>query len=465
MQGKSRLDPADAREPEISRSSKLAAYVRTPVFHLQLLIVFAVFLGGGGAAYGLRNLFIQLAALAVLAVNAPHVTRFLREGPRLLVLLAGLTLAVPLLQLIPLPPAIWQSLPGRELVTETYDIAGLDPQSWLPVSLNPMRTLVAFCATLVPAIIIAVGTMLPVETKVRLVWTLIGATFAALCLGIVQLSAANTAGLLFDERTTPNVLYATFANRNSTALMFVLALCLIAGLPWPRHKWVLFPMLGIAPLLAVGTILTQSRTGMVLLILPLALAGLRAGSYLFKQRLRSKAGPPRIAVWGGAAAAVMLGLAIAVSAGSGGRAAESFARFADTATDRPEMWEDGLYAAGQYWPAGAGTGAFDDVFQLHESLEYVSPRRAGRAHNDYIELAIENGVAGIVVTLLWLAWAAFNALRPFPAETLWLRLGAGTGVAAISLQSLLDYPLRNMTLLSFLGVLVLVLSDRSRLKT
>ncbi len=425
------------------------------------MIVMAVFLGGGGVAYGLRNLLIQLAALAVLAMHAPLAIRFLRDGPRLLIALAGLTLAIPFLQLLPMPPQVWQGLPGRELAVETFEIAGLELDSWLPASLNPSRTLVAFCASLVPATIIAVGALLPLAAKLRLVWTLAGSASAALLLGVVQLSSANTLGMLFNERTVSDVLYATFANRNSTALMFVLSLCVMSGLPWPKRNWGLYPMLSIAALLAIGTILTQSRSGMVLLILPLSVVALR-GLFHFRKRGTADRRQSRMTTWISAVAILLIGSAIVIPISMGGRASNSFARFSETQTDRPEMWEDGLYVAGQYWPAGAGTGSFDDVFQIHESLEYVSPRRAGRAHNDYVELAIENGLVGIAVAVMWLVWAGYNTLRPCPSQMLWLRVGAGTGIAALALQSLLDYPLRNMTLLCFVGILISLLVDQRK---
>lgn len=457
MERRTRTRPAAPDRNGSLPERHVIRFLLSPVFHLQFLIFLAVFLGGGGVAYGLRNLVIQLVALAIMAINAPLVMRFLREAPRLLLLLVGLTLLFPVIQLLPLPPGVWQGLPGRELVSESYAIAGLDAGSWAPLSVNPMRTLVAFCALLVPATVIAVGSCLSTEQKRAVVLGLIGAVVAAFCLGVFQLGTANSSGLLFDERSVPDVLYATFANRNSTALMFVITLCLIAGFVTPRQKTHLFALITAAILLFIGTILTQSRTGMVLLIVPAGLAALRGIVFLLGRKGLQQRSGPKIALWAGLGAAALLIVAVGISATMGGRAADSFARFGDTQTDRPEMWEDGLYAAGEYWPAGSGTGSFDDVFQLHESLEYVSERRAGRAHNDYVELSIEGGLVGLVLAAAWLAWCAFASLRPAPGITRWLRLGAGAGVAVVALQSLLDYPLRSQTLLCFAGVLVILL--------
>ena len=444
------------------REGSLADRLMDPVPQLQALIVLAVALGGGGSAYGLRNLLIQLAALAVLGMQAGRVGRFFRTAPRALVLLVCASVAVPLLQLVPLPASIWQALPGRELAAEGLALAGRGESPWFTISLNPVRTLVALVGTILPATLIMLGSGLAPPQKLRLVHTLVIATCCALMLGVVQLSSANSTLLLYHERTEPDVLYATFANRNSTGMLFVLALSLLAAMPLPRARHWLLAMLAAGVLLVIAVVLTQSRTSMVLLSLPLGLALLRTcWTWWSARRGGERSLQPFLL--GGLALAALAGGAIGWSAMSGGRAAESIARFSDFQTDRPEMWEDGIYAAGHYWPAGAGTGEFDDVFQIHESLEYVSPRRAGRAHNDYIELAIESAGTGLLLAALWLAWCGWAALRPSPPEERWLRLGAGVGVAAIALQSLMDYPLRNQSILCVAAVLVVLLArPRSR---
>ncbi len=433
------------------------------VLQLQVLIVLSVLLGGGGSAYGLRNLVIQLVALAILAINAGRVVEFVAKAPRALTLLVFASMALPLLQAVPLPPGIWQAFPGRDPAVQSFSIAGQGADTWFSHSVNPMRTLVAFSGTLAPAALIMMGFSLDQRGKVILAWTVIGGAFAAFLLGTLQLSTGNTSFLLFDERSTPDVLFATFANRNSTGLFFVLALCILSGLPFSRNKAVIGAAAIAGVLLVIGVILTQSRSSITLLVIPAGLGALR-GWFAFRGRSiqQSRAKP---ALWLGLGLTAVIVGAVAFSTVTGGRAADSFSRFATTMeTDRPEMWEDGLYAASEYWPAGSGMGSFDDVFQMHESLEYVSPRRAGRAHNDYIELAIESGIVGLVLAGLWLLWCAVSALSFGRVTGAYWQLSAGGGVAAIALQSLLDYPLRNQTLLLVAAVLVVLLIRPGRAK-
>jgi O-antigen ligase len=422
---------------------------------LQLLIILAVALGGGGVAYGFRNLIIQLAALLVLGLQHRQVGRFLHEAPRVLIILVLLTLALPLLQLVPLPPSIWQALPGREPVVDAFAAAGIAPGSWFPLSLDRGRTLTAFCGTLAPAAIIVIGATLAREEKLAIARMAAFAALAALLWGVVQVSSANTTGLLFPVNAKPDVLYASFANRNSTAALFVLALLLLASAPLPQTRGALLATTAGGALLALGAVLTQSRSGLVLLALALGLVVVRAGFALLGRGDRA---PGRGWLAAALVALLIAGAAIG-SAALGGRAADGLARFGDTDTDRPEMWEDAAFAARQYWPVGSGMGTFDEVFQLHESLEYITPRKAGRAHSDVLELAIEAGVVGVIMMLGWLVWCAQAALKPSLGAS-WPSLGAGLGVLLIGLQSLLDYPLRNQTLLCVAAVLVILLARR-----
>ncbi len=447
---------AEAHAASSQPADHLAGRFATPLFHLQILIVVALFLGGGGLAYGLRNLAIQLCALSILALHRGLVVRFVREAPPALRVLVGASMALPLVQLVPLPPAIWQSLPGRELAAASLDIAGADTRSWFPASVDPARTLVAFCGTLAPATIIVIGSLLPHDDKRALVRVALWACLAAFALGIVQFSSANTAGLLYAERTTADAFYATFTNRNSTALLFVLALTMLVALRMPRSSIMLWLAGAATVLFLLVVILTQSRSGMALLAVPAVLWLVRLGSGLWRGRSGGGVSNKGIVV-AGLLAVAALGGVLGASYLSGGRVADSVERFSSGAADRPEMWEDSAYAVGQYWPVGSGMGTFDEVFQLHESLEHVSLRKAGRAHSDWLEIAIEGGIVSLLIAGGWLVWCLIAAIPRRTSADVWMPLAAGGGIACIALQSLLDYPLRNQTLLCFAALLIVML--------
>jgi O-antigen ligase len=138
----------------------------------------------------------------------------------------------------------------------------------------------------------------------------------------------------------------------------------------------------------------------------------------------------------------------------------SLSRFDDTDGMRAEMREDARFVAARYWPVGAGMGNFDEVFQVDESLEYVSPRRAGRAHMDYLELAIEAGVAGALLAAGWLGWALMGGWRSLRRRGAWPARAATLGVFSIAAQSLLAFPLRSQAMLC-VAALAIVLVARS----
>ena len=87
-----------------------------PAVFLGLALAF----GGGGSPAPLPELILELlaAATALVWLLTPWGGPDWARVPKTAWLIAALVAAVPLLQLIPLPPLIWQALPGRELERE-----------------------------------------------------------------------------------------------------------------------------------------------------------------------------------------------------------------------------------------------------------------------------------------------------------------------------------------------------------
>ncbi|MBH0114337.1 O-antigen ligase family protein [Novosphingobium sp. YJ-S2-02] len=421
--------------------------MRQPAGQAALLLIVALLAGGGGSQAGIANLLVQLVALALLAINLPHVLTFFAAAPRAAAALIAASLLVPLLQSVPLPPALWQALPGRELVSSSLEL--VDAQgAWMPFSLNVRRTLVAFFA-LMPAFAMLVLLWQLPERHLRkaLVGVALAGGFVVL-LGAQQLALGNRKLVFFAQVYGSSDLQGTFANHNSAGLFLDIALCALVGaLPTRRGKPATY--LGAAVLgglLLVGVVLTKSRSSMALLIVPAALFVLQA------LRIWASAGISRRGIIAALGASVLVLGGLGALALTNERVGASLSRFDDLQDARLAIWTDGLGAAGRYWPLGAGVGAFDEVFQASETLETLSPGRAGRAHNDYLEAVIESGVVGIALVLGWLALlglVCFKGLRMGGPALAWV----GT-FALLALQSILDYPLRNQTLLCFAGLML-----------
>lgn len=422
---------------------------------LAALLTAAVLLGGGGVAYGLFNLAVQLLALTILALNREHFFAFWRHAPPGLRALTAATIAVPVLALIPLPPEAWMQLPGREQAVEALEAAG--GTDWRPFSLDPGRTLVAALSLIVPLTVLALGWRLPRRDLLWLGWLVVALGLVSFLMGVPQVLSNGQWGLIYPENPMPGVLFGSFANRNSTGLFLVACLILLILLPPQRPQpWFAGLRIGGFALLTLGAVLTGSRSAMVLAVIPLML-----GLLAWLRSRRWGAIRPRTLILGSAGVVAMGLAAIAVLPGS--RAQVSFDRFALSGDARAYIWEDAAYSARRYWPLGAGMGTFDEVFQADESLENLTERRAGRAHNDYLEVAVEAGLPGLLVIAGWLALTGWYSLAARSAKvrlpdrkTTW----AGSAVLlAIALQSLVDYPLRNQALMA-LAALALVLLVR-----
>ncbi len=422
------------------------------------VLVAAFALGGGGSQYGLANLLIQLVALGALAFHRDAFLLFWRDAPLALRGLIVLSVALPLLQIIPLPPSIWTSLPGRVLVESA--VIRAQPIGWMPFSVDPIRTLLALTALIVPIIVLTIGWSLSLGRLSLVAWSIVAFGLVTLAIGAVQVTSNGTAGTIFQEGGPTSLLLGTFANRNSTGLLLIFALALAVVLPAPKPSPMVLPVrLGICVLLVLAIVLTRSRTAFVLTAIPIVLGLIRAYSHA---RMSKPAGPSRS--WLARPATALLGsvvlLAVAASAlvvAAPGRLGQTLERFENIEEARLYIWEDATYAIDRYWPLGSGMGTFEDVFQVDESLENLTRRRAGRAHNDYLEIAIEAGVPGIALIAFWALFIAYCTWRARQSHYRWLGWSGSAFLLAVALQSITDYPLRNQTLLALAGFATLVL--------
>jgi O-antigen ligase len=112
-------------------------------------------------------------------------------------------------------------------------------------------------------------------------------------------------------------------------------------------------------------------------------------------------------------------------------------------------------------PLGSGLGSFVQVYPLNESPDSVTVEYVVHAHNDYAEIALELGVVGIVLTLLFLAWWVL-AVR-----AVWWRgeggpfaRAAAIASAAVLVHSTVDFPLRTAAISACFAMCLGLLADR-----
>jgi hypothetical protein len=193
-------------------------------------VLLTVFLGvlwiAGGASRGdvPGQIVVRGAAWAVLIVAALFAPKPMlkRERPVLVFLL--LALALPILQLVPLPPAIWQALPGRALFTEAATALG-ETQPWRPIAIVPSATFNAAASLIVPLTILVLIGGLRESERSLLPTVLLGLVATSTLLALLQFSGSRFNNPLIND--TVGQISASFANRNHLALFLAYG-CLLA---------------------------------------------------------------------------------------------------------------------------------------------------------------------------------------------------------------------------------------------
>jgi O-antigen ligase len=113
-----------------------------------------------------------------------------------------------------------------------------------------------------------------------------------------------------------------------------------------------------------------------------------------------------------------------------------------------------------FMPVGSGLGSFPRVYPLYEPAAQVTSEYVVHAHNDYAEVALELGLAGIVLMLLFLAWwfrAVWRAWQTAQAGP--FARAAAIASAAVLVHSVVDFPLRTAAISACFGMCLALLAD------
>ncbi|MCW3837108.1 O-antigen ligase family protein [Sphingomonas canadensis] len=406
-----------------------------------LLLLLAALLGGTSGEVPGRVMVLELLAIVTLILNflfwrGPHVPRHVKIA-------VGVLLAVPLLQLVPLPFDIWSQLPGREQAAAQSAFIG--ELGWRPLTLDPGATIKTWLSLLLPVAMFW-ATLGASEAQRKLfAWILIGVAIFSVALGIAQVAIGSPWLVPFPTSHLTRFI-GLFANRNHQASLLYISVALAIGLLAARSNVspVRLMLLGAIIVLTAGLAATQSRAGMTLLVMIMALSALMFLPILGK----------RVAVTG--AVVGLLGVVLLVS--GSGVVRSGISRFAEAASDgRFGFWPDVFYASLAYFPAGSGLGTFVLSYQSMESLQMVGDHFINHAHNDYLELLLEGGVVALLCLAGFLALLGARAiatLRRRPVEYGDTAARAAlVALMALLLHSFVDYPIRTYALLTVFGML------------
>src|SRR6516162_8744025 len=191
--------------------------------YTSFVVVLAMLFGAGGTQ-GWSDAVVQLAALPLLAWALFKLTPSqLGRGGRGAIILLCAILALPVLQLIPLPPSLWSSLPGRHEFASAYEAVGM-ALPWLPISLDPSATWLSVLALLPATAIFLAILSLDQRSRRVLILLLFVIVFASVVLDLLQTMDGEDSPLRFYTSTNPDRAVGFFANANHNAALLYSAI-------------------------------------------------------------------------------------------------------------------------------------------------------------------------------------------------------------------------------------------------
>lgn len=409
-------------------------------------VVVALLLGGGARQALTSDAIVELVALPLIvwALFRLAPGRLDRAGRWALVLLAA-TIALPVLQLIPLPPALWTALPGRGKIVAGYEVAGM-ALPWLPISLDPTATWRSMLSlTPAAAVFLAMLSLDQWERRILIVLVLAVACIAVL-LGFIQIMGAEE--LYFYAVTNEGMAVGFFANGNHNATFLACAIPFAAAAAIglfskrERNPVAIVAALVLLALLMIGVAVVGSRAGLGLgfgaALLCIAMAyrgGVQGGRRLLP-----------IALVGFVVAAL-----IVVQFGLAGWEKRNVnAQERDLLNDlRWQIAGITLNAAANYLPLGSGLGTFQPIYEMSSPRTQVFDRYVNHAHDDWLELTLEGGLPALAVVAGFIAWFAMTCLRAWRdprAHGLDPNLARAASIAIVLplLHSAVDYPMRSI---------------------
>lgn len=417
-----------------------------------LLLAAVWFAGGVTVDVTATDEVLVLLSLPVLAIAGWHWLHAPSPPPvvRAALAAAALVVLVPVLQLL-LPLA---GGAAREAISTDLAAAGMPTVA--TGSLTPQATEHAVWSLLPPLALFLGCALLDHRQRRRAVQVALGLVLANLLFGFFQAGLAHNHPLrLFENNGTG--FGGALINGNHQASALVIGMLLALGLAADarrrregegrnrrQYAWLV-----AAAVCFVCIPLAGSTAGMVIGVLFLAAGVLGTGLVDVSRSSRTR----RLVLAGAAVVGV---LAVAV-----------VSQWADLAQTDPlrhaaatETWALG----NRFLPLGSGVGSFVQIFAqaagpLFQRAEYVN-----HAHNEYAQWWLEGGLLALVAVLAVLAtlgWIGKRLLRDRRHRP--LGVACWLGLCALLLHSVVDFPLRTLSLMSMAGVLAgLALAEARR---
>jgi O-antigen ligase len=426
---------------------------------LAALLAFAPLIKGGNRPLPLLILETAAAILLCLMLIRPQIGS---RPPRFILLALAVLVALPLIQLIPVPMSLWEYLPGRRYYAEAMAGVGITPQ-YHAATLLPNITEAAWLTLLVPVAVFLATLATDQQRLKQLVNLFIGLALLQAIIGLAQFGTGSLSVLLPEpgSRFAGISAHGTYANSDHLAGLLEMALPVVLGLLIANiqlgggkkfraslqlnirqrlsrlfNSGIRFNLVALYVAAGLGIVLglifSRSRTGIGLAMLGILLSALAFGNHLGGKRSSRV-----ITIF------TVIGTALALEIGL----APVLARFASQGVTDPYRWSiytGTLQGIREFFPLGSGIGTYPSVFRRFQPGDV--PEFVNHAHNDYLEWLFEGGLPAALLMFAFLALYFLRWRQIWPREEQWstyafMRISAGLGLLLIGLHGLIDFNL------------------------
>ena len=415
-------------------------------YRLGAFLVLCFVLGGTSQDIVLPKLPIYLCSIlliacSILKLESSSLFWKLKTPFILLLLFVGISS----LYLVPLPPSIWSTLPGREFITHGFEVLDM-ALPWMPMSVAPEATFFSLFDFLPPFAVLFIIGVLASKREVKIaIWSILLFAVFTVIFGTVQLVGISE-DLYFYKFTNKSSAVGFFSNANHQASFLLMVLPFsIFGFEQVRrgatdnasmNAILILVVLFISML--VGILLTGSIAGYFLMV-PVILGVL---VFCLPRRTVSK---KHIGIF----IALFFMALLADFLFLGNYLGELIAELnGEGHESRQVMFSTTYGAIKDFFPFGSGLGSFSTVYQLYEE---AGNRTIPHAHADFLEMALEYGLVGMLLILGFLWWWGKKIVVALNSNHQAMLLAKCSSVSTISvlIHSGMDYPLRTIGLSSF----------------
>ncbi len=442
----------------MTRSSSKYIEERAPLWAAIAYLVLVFALGGGSRGDIDFLLVLRPASVAFLAYGLWGLRKSDAAPFRVLYgFMAALFLLV-VIHLIPLPPALWQALPGRALAVQIDHAAGIDGV-WRPITLVPPGAWNALFALIVPLTMLVLASRLHRAQLLTLLLVILAIGSLSGLLGLFQRIGPNGGPLYFYQITNADSAVGLFANRNHQAALLACMFPILAAFASTgdvktdaaRQRRYIALLVGV--LLVPMLLMTASRAGLVLGIIGLLSVPIvyvrPAASRTRKRKPVERYAP--LLVGGG----IVAGLGLLTYVMARGSVFDRLLAQDPTEELRWQIWGPIVKLAWRYFPFGSGIGSFVEVFEIDEPRTLIDTTYVNHAHNDFLEIFLTGGLPAVLLAItafvLWLIAArdTFLGVKAKTKDGILARVGVIV-ILLLALASMSDYPLRVPSLACFL---------------